>query len=540
MLSIIYITCRTIPKFDWFFDSLNNECKREKFDNNKIQIIIIDSILWSDKEQERRNYVNKYVNNRFIYEHHPPKPTPFQGRYRKTKYDFFCAANTRNTGALYAKHPYIAFVDDLSILMPGWLKHVIEAAKHNNYILAGAYSKVNNMIVKNGNFISGNITGIDNRLGMYKQRTCIKGDQLYGASFSIPLKFFLELNGQNELCDTIGGEDYLFGLCISKKGYKIYFEPSMLTYETDDIIEENKITHRIDKVISKDKYFKLCNKYGIDTNKINHNKYDSSHFLLDYVSHTNLTKSDNHGVSLIKLRDDIKNNKSIELPKIDKYFFTDESIYNLNMNNLDKLYNRVDLIYNPPNSHQYEGWCSLEKAKVIIDTVVEKKPNLCVELGCFGGRSLMPFGLGLEYNNNGVIYGIDPWKKEASLEGTNDIENDKWWSKIDYEKMYKYTIQKINENNFDKYIKLIRDNSFNAVNKFENNTIDILHQDSNHSEEITTKEVELWVPKMKKGGLWFADDIDWNTTKKAYNELETKYNFKLIENYKTWAVYQKQ
>jgi hypothetical protein len=69
-------------------------------------------------------------------------------------------------------------------------------------------------------------------------------------------------------------------------------------------------------------------------------------------------------------------------------------------------------------------------------------------------------------------------------------------------------------------------------------TVNVLHQDSNHSEEITCEEVELWASKIRLGGYWIFDDTNWATTQKAQKNLELL-GFLMIEDHKTWKVYRK-
>lgn len=179
-----------------------------------------------------------------------------------------------------------------------------------------------------------------------------------------------------------------------------------------------------------------------------------------------------------------------------------------------------------------EGWCTPEKA--IRMAALVKPTDVCVELGVFGGRSLLPLCLA----SRNVVHGIDAWEKSASNEGENSPENDEWWSKIDYNKMYNYTRDLMGKNNCFN-CKLHKMTSEKAVTLFEDESIDVLHQDSNHSEKISCIEIELYDKKIRKGGYWIFDDTNWETTRKAQNLIIEK-GYKLIEEYDTWNIYQKQ
>jgi len=66
-----------------------------------------------------------------------------------------------------------------------------------------------------------------------------------------------------------------------------------------------------------------------------------------------------------------------------------------------------------------------------------------------------------------------------------------------------------------------------------NYEIDILHIDGNHEEESSCKDVELYLPRVKKGGYVWFDDANWHQTQKAINLLQNKFNCKLIDKAKS-------
>jgi predicted O-methyltransferase YrrM len=181
----------------------------------------------------------------------------------------------------------------------------------------------------------------------------------------------------------------------------------------------------------------------------------------------------------------------------------------------------MDLEYIQATVPTLHGWCTPEKALHIYNLVLVHQQPLCVELGVFGGRSLLPIGLAAR-EKNGTIVGIDAWSKDACEQGINDIENTEWWNKIDYDFFYNYTEKVMSDAGLSNITKLIRSRSADAVSYFTSKSISVLHQDSNHSEEVTVEEVNLWYDKVKPGGYWIFDDTDWPTTKKAQDVLVGK------------------
>lgn len=170
------------------------------------------------------------------------------------------------------------------------------------------------------------------------------------------------------------------------------------------------------------------------------------------------------------------------------------------------------------------GWCTLEKSLKISEIILERKPNLCVEIGVFGGASLLPQALSLKHNKKGIIIGIDPWENEAALESMQEEANIEWWSKVDFNMVYEHCLNKIKEHNLEEFCKLIKDKSENVCKRFKNNSIDILHIDGNHSEDVAYKDSLLYLNKVKSKGIILFDDIYWtekeiNTTNKAISFL---------------------
>lgn len=163
-----------------------------------------------------------------------------------------------------------------------------------------------------------------------------------------------------------------------------------------------------------------------------------------------------------------------------------------------------------------EGWCSREKASRLIDLILESKPKVVVEIGVFGGKSLVPMALALRYNKMGKIFGIDPWKESESIVGMNDV-NKEWWGSINHEAIYEGLVSRIAELKLEEYSELIKATSEEAA-PIPN--IDILHIDGNHSEETSLFDVHKWAPLVSHGGYIIFDDVTWGTTDKAVQWLD--------------------
>lgn len=160
---------------------------------------------------------------------------------------------------------------------------------------------------------------------------------------------------------------------------------------------------------------------------------------------------------------------------------------------------------------QLDGWCSKFKAGVLVDLVLLLKPDHVVEIGVFGGKSLVPMAIGCCANKKGRVIGIDPWATDASAEGMNG-ENLNWWSTIDHDVILQRLVEKIDKFGLDSQISLVRCTS-EAATPIE--SIDILHVDGNHSEKAALFDVTKWVPLVRTGGIVVMDDLNWEGPQKA-------------------------
>lgn len=164
------------------------------------------------------------------------------------------------------------------------------------------------------------------------------------------------------------------------------------------------------------------------------------------------------------------------------------------------------------------GWCQPEKAIDLYDRVVEAKAKLVVEIGVFGGKSLLALGLAAKKIGDCKVVGIDSWEFNDVL-NQMDQENQAWWASQDMEAIYASARQAMHIAMLTNVVQLLKKNSTDSLMNLPNE-IDVLHIDGNHSEWDSTRDVLNWVPKVKSGGFIYMDDEDWQTTKVAQMFLE--------------------
>ncbi|MBT9370037.1 class I SAM-dependent methyltransferase [Rhizobium sp. CSW-27] len=168
---------------------------------------------------------------------------------------------------------------------------------------------------------------------------------------------------------------------------------------------------------------------------------------------------------------------------------------------------------------ELQGWCSDEKANYIVDVILELKPEVCVEIGVYGGRSLVPAAAALRANQKGVIYGIETWSPQVAVEYKTTVVNDEWWLKVDFSKIKSSFLKFIVENGLSDFVKLIELPSASASTAFTE--IDYLHIDGAHSVFNAAEDVVLYAKKVRKGGVIIMDDANWKTTESAVRILDS-------------------
>lgn len=172
------------------------------------------------------------------------------------------------------------------------------------------------------------------------------------------------------------------------------------------------------------------------------------------------------------------------------------------------------------------GWCTPEKARDLMRTVLEEKPKVVVEIGVFAGKSLFAMGAAMnEIKSEGKVYGIEPWNNVACAQGYEKGDpNRVWWEGLNMGQIERAFYAVRTYLNQGERVVVLKTKSASAVEKFRElhragTPIDLLHIDGNHSEEASTADVEMFMPLVKPGGVVFMDDLNWDSTKMAQERM---------------------
>jgi len=127
----------------------------------------------------------------------------------------------------------------------------------------------------------------------------------------------------------------------------------------------------------------------------------------------------------------------------------------------------------------------------VLSTKLDKTDYTMIEIGSYMGESTMMFASTGLFS---TIYSIDPLD---GYEEFNEMHNYSWeFVRDEFTKNTKY---------FDSIVHL-QDFSYNVIDKFENDSIDFIYIDGSHSEENVRRDLELYLPKLKKNGIIAGHD----------------------------------
>ena len=161
-------------------------------------------------------------------------------------------------------------------------------------------------------------------------------------------------------------------------------------------------------------------------------------------------------------------------------------------------------------SNQLEGWCSPQKSMLLYHLIREYNPQTVVEIGIYGGRSIVPMAAALKENNSGHVFGIETWSGSAATSYRTNIANDFWWMNIDFGSIKRNFLEFILKHNLHETIKIIESPSDKCHTVFDR--IDMLHIDGGHSAFGAAQDVINYASKVPSGGIIVYDDINWPST----------------------------
>jgi precorrin-6B methylase 2 len=174
----------------------------------------------------------------------------------------------------------------------------------------------------------------------------------------------------------------------------------------------------------------------------------------------------------------------------------------------NKRFKKIDHYY-----HSLEGWFNMEQQYLeLLDATPEG--GVFVELGCFKGKSTAFIGVEIHKRKRDInFFAIDSFQGATNSTDVNEIKAYEGISEI--EESYTYNVSLIGNK-----IKTIVSLSHEASQYFDDKSVDVIFIDAGHSREAVMKDIDCWLPKMKKGGIMAGHDFNaWEGVNKAVTEI---------------------
>lgn len=160
---------------------------------------------------------------------------------------------------------------------------------------------------------------------------------------------------------------------------------------------------------------------------------------------------------------------------------------------------------------QIQGWFDFEK---IYDAAINLAPtdrtSIFVEVGTWMGKSTCYMGVEIINSKKPIkLYSIDNFSgspvEEKEYKGTSDMTI---WMKENSRDMATGSFLR-NIEQISSVVNPIIDDSKNAINMFENNSVDFVFLDADHSFEQTNAEIIQWIPKVRNFGVIAGHDFNF-------------------------------
>jgi|6_EtaG_2_1085325.scaffolds.fasta_scaffold25614_1 hypothetical protein len=133
------------------------------------------------------------------------------------------------------------------------------------------------------------------------------------------------------------------------------------------------------------------------------------------------------------------------------------------------------------------------------------------EVGVWQGNSLKLYIHELK-RLNGKVYLIDWWKGSKQIDQGLHME----WKEDPYEDIYQQVLDIIEEADAKENVVILKGDCVEMAKQIKDGELDLCFIDSDHSYEGCKKDIETYLPKIKKGGMMAGDDMDGSKDLYAY------------------------
>jgi predicted O-methyltransferase YrrM len=138
-----------------------------------------------------------------------------------------------------------------------------------------------------------------------------------------------------------------------------------------------------------------------------------------------------------------------------------------------------------------------------------------VEVGGYKGKSTAFMAVEILNSEKIIKFDcVDTWEGSPEMKRGGEFQDHDVVNNTLYEK-FLYNIQPVK-----KIVNPVRHTSVDAAKLYEDNSLDFVFIDADHSYESTREDIDAWLPKIKNGGIISGHDYskNWPGVVRAVNE----------------------
>lgn len=163
------------------------------------------------------------------------------------------------------------------------------------------------------------------------------------------------------------------------------------------------------------------------------------------------------------------------------------------------------------NWDSVEGWFDGSDVMEYRRIVSKYTHGNFVEIGCWKGRSFSSIMPVLLQNNYQNIYAVDHWLGSVDEREGDHLE-------ATQRDIFPQFVANVAACGFDGKYQVVRGDSFEVAHQFDDGYFDVVFIDADHEYDGFKKDVDAWLPKVRKGGTICGHDAYHAPIIKVLNE----------------------
>jgi predicted O-methyltransferase YrrM len=176
------------------------------------------------------------------------------------------------------------------------------------------------------------------------------------------------------------------------------------------------------------------------------------------------------------------------------------------------------------------GGSSLTKMLVLAELAIRHDVQRAAEIGVYRGRIFLALAATMRALGRGEVIGIDPYTAEAAIQRDDHkvgIDLREWPQQVDWEDLYDGVVRQVQQRGLETFCRLERRTSADAATEFSAASFQLLHIDGNHDHDAVASDLELYLPRMRLGGLVAMDDVSWPSIQPLFREFAARHELVL-------------